>query len=337
MSMEEYGIALGTSYTAIFKQGNGIVLHEPTIIAYRGNPSNGKIRAVGLEAQNMLGKTPDGTVIVSPIKDGVITDPVSVSKLLKEFLLKVVGKRFFMPKMRIVAGIPTGITVEERRIYEDIFLQLGAKEVSMVENILLTGVGLDLPITTSASNFIVNIGGGITDISAISLGGIISGHSVSVGGSMMDRALADYFLGKYNVKFGLNRVRRIKEEIGSLHNNDMTSMDFSGADITTNLPTTIEVKATDIARTLTPYYLRIADAIESIFNVMPSELLADIQLKGIYVSGGASCIHGLAKLWQEKLRVKVNIASDAEYSVILGAGKLLTDKEILSNIKSNII
>lgn len=330
--MEELGIAIGTSYTSIFKAGNGIVLHEPTVIAYHGDPEYGKVRAIGRDAMAMLGKTPDGTVIVSPVKDGFIADPISMCKLLHEFLKKVLPKRLFLPKVRSVVGIPTGLTTEERRIYEDVFTRAGAGDVVMVENIMLSAVGMNLPVRDHKGSFVVNIGGGITDIAAISLGGILAGCSVNVGGGMMDRALIDYLLGKYNIKFGLNTIRRLKKEVGSLYSNDTSSMTLTGTEVSSRFPSTIKVKATDIKEAIEPYYMRISEAIESIINVLPPEVLADISAGGINITGGASKIPGLDKMLADKLRLRVNIASNAEYSAVLGAGLLLGDDNFLKEI-----
>lgn len=330
--MEELGIAIGTSYTSIFKAGNGIVLHEPTVIAYHGDPENGRIRAIGNDAMAMLGKTPDGTIIVSPVKDGFIADPVSMCKLMFEFLKKVLPQKLFLPKVRSIVGIPTGLTTDERRIYEDVFTRAGAGEVTMVENVMLSAIGMNLPVRDHKGSFVVNIGGGITDIAAISLSGILAGCSVNVGGGMMDRALIDYLLGKYNIKFGLNTIRKLKNEIGSLYRNDTTYMTLTGTEVNSRFPSTVKVKATDILEAIAPYYMRISEAIESIINVLPPEILADISAGGINITGGASKIPGLDKMLSEKLRLKVNVASDAEYSVILGTGRLLNEDDMLKEI-----
>lgn len=330
--MEELGIAIGTSYTSIFKAGNGIVLHEPTVLAYHGDPESGKVRAIGGDAIAMLGKTPEGTIIVSPVKDGFIADPVSMCRLLHEFLKKVLPQRLFLPKVRSIIGIPTGLTTEERRIYEDVFVRAGAGEVIMVENVMLSAVGMNLPVSDNKGSFVVNIGGGITDIAAISLGGILAGCSVNVGGGMMDRALIDYMLGKYNIKFGLNTIRKLKTDIGSLYGNDTTTMTLTGTEVNSRFPSTVKARATDIKEAIEPYYVRISEAIESIINILPPEILADISAGGINITGGASKIPGLDKMLSEKLRLKVNVATNAEYSAVIGAGILLGSDELLKEI-----
>lgn len=331
---EELAIVIGTTHTAIYMLGNGIVLYEPSKVAYNGDPKLGKVRAVGEEAAAMMGKAPEKTVLSFPVTDGFVTDPDSCRDMLQRFLGKVLKPRLFAPKVRAIAGVPTGLTIEERRIYDDVFSKVGITDAVMIENILLAAVGVDLPVHAHKVSLVANIGGGITEIAAISLGGIVKGCNINVGGGMMDRALRDYLLGKYNFKVGMSAVARVKEEIGSLYSNDRTTMSVPGTDLSRRVPSTIIVKATDIMDALMPYYLRIADAVESIVKALPPETAADLSTDGLNLTGGGSKILGLDKLMSDRLHIPVTVHPDAEYAAVLGGGKLLSNTVLLNEILS---
>lgn len=329
---EEIGIVVGTTNTMIYKPGNGIVLCEPTKVAYNGDPKLGRVRAVGTEAAAMIGKVPEKTVLSFPVTDGFITDPDACRDMLDRFLRKVFKPRIFAPKIRAIVGVPTGLTIEERRIYGDVFAKVGINETIMVENILLSAVGVDLPVHTHKVSLVANIGGGLTEIAAISLGGIMKGYGINVGGSMMDRALHDFILGKYNFKIGMNTIAKLKSEIGSLYSNDKTSLLVSGTDIVSQAPMSVSIRSTDIMEALMPYYLRIADAIESVIKVLPPEASSDISIDGLHLTGGASKILGLDKLFSERLHLPVTVHPDGEYASVLGAGKLLASPVLLNEV-----
>lgn len=333
MAVLEIAIEIGTSYTSIYLSGSGIVLRERTTIAFLGEPKLGKIKAVGDSAFDMLGKTPERTTIVSPVVDGFIAFPEAAGMLMREFITKILPKSYiFSPKIKAILGVPTGLTVEERKIYEDVCVYAGISEVTMIENIILSGIGIDLPIASTAGGVIVNIGGGTTEIAALSLCGVISGCGVNIGGEMMDNALSDYIVGKYSLKVGINTIRKVKMEIGSLYENDISSLLVSGVDVRTKNPSSVKLKASDVCEAVKPYYLRIADAIENIINMCPPEIASDIYKSGIYVAGGASQILGLDKLLSRRLHLNVYCVEDASYAAISGAGKLLSNQKLMSEI-----
>lgn len=329
---EELAISLGTSNTSIFMPGNGIVLSEPTVIAYHGGADSHRIKAVGKEAAAMEGRTPDSITIVHPLEDGLIANADACRDMLAAFLLKVVRPGIFGPRIRAIVGIPVGLAMEERRIYDDVFAKVGCSQVIMIENALLAAIGAGMPIHTHKSGLIVDIGGGMTEIAVVSLGAIINGCSINVGGDMMDKALRDFIMGKYSLNVGVETIKRIKSRIGSLYSNDMTGLLVSGTDIAARAPANFRVKATDVMEALMPYYLRIADAIDSILQVLPPETAADISEDGIHVTGGASKILGLDKLLFGKLNLPIIIHDDAEYATVLGGGKLLENSVLLGEI-----
>ena len=333
MAAMEIALDIGTSYTSIFLSGQGIVLREPTIVAFQGDAKQRRVRAVGNAALEMLGKTPDKTTVVTPVIDGVIADIEACSIMLKEFIRKLLPESYlFFPRIKAILGVPTGLSFEERRAYEDVCAAARIAEVTMLENIMLAGVGIDLPVASSGGGLIVAIGGGVTEIAALSLGGVITGCGVTIGGNMMDKALIDFLSGKFNLKVGLNAVRKMKHDIGSLSASDNSQYDVEGVDIRTKVPASVTVFATDIRDALLPYYNKICDAIESVINTCKPEIAADIYRTGIYVVGGGSLIFGLEELMRERLGLHVYIPADPQYAAILGGGKLLSDTALLGDI-----
>lgn len=333
MAVMEIAVEIGTGYTSLYVPGNGIVLREPTVIAFIGDPRGKRVRAVGLQAEKMLGKTPERTTIIEPVTDGVITDAQACGLLLKEFVKKILPQNYiFFPKIKAILGIPTGLGIEERSLYEDVCMAAGISEVTMVDNILLAGIGLDIPVRTAGAGIIVNIGAGATEIAAVSLAGVVSGCGVTIGGKMMDKAIIDFVAGKYDLKIGLNTARKLKNEIGSLYDNDTSELLVSGRNVKTKNTGSAYVTASNICGVVKPYYLRIADAVESIINMCPPEIVGEINKKGIYVVGGGSKILGIEKVFSERLGVNVCTVEEPSYCAILGAGKLLGDKQLLKEI-----
>ena len=329
---EELAISLGTSNTSIFMPGNGIVLSEPTVIAYSGDPADRRIKAVGKDAAEMEGRTSDRITVIRPLEDGLIANADACRDMLGAFLLKIIRPGIFGPRIRALVGIPVGLSMEERRIYDDVFAKVGCNRVIMIENALLAAIGAGMPVHTHKSGLIVDIGGGMTEIAVVSLGAIISGCSINVGGDMMDKALRDFIMGKYNLDVGAETIKRIKSRVGSLYSNDKTGILVSGTDISARSPANFRVKATDVMEALMPYYLRIADAVDSILQVLPPETSADIGSDGIHVTGGGSKILGLDKLFFGKLNLPVIVHDDAEYATVLGGGKLLENSVLLGEV-----
>ncbi|MDR2201155.1 MAG: rod shape-determining protein [Clostridiales bacterium] len=335
MAVLEIAVDIGTSNTSIFVSGNGVVLREPTAIAFSGGPQRGKIRAVGKAAYEMLGKAPEKTTVVSPVTDGVISDPEACGQMLREFVKKILPDSFvFFPRIRAILGVPTGLTVEERRMYEGVVRSAFVREVTMVENIILSGVGADIPFNTATGGLVVNIGGGITEIAALALSGVISACGVTIGGNLMDKALIDRIAGRYNLKIGLLGARKIKTEIGTLFENDISYADAHGIDLSTKTLSSARVKASDVTAVLRPYYMRVRDAVESVVNMLPPEIAADVYKSGVCVAGGAAAITGLSEFLSAELSLNAHIPDDPEYAAISGAGKLLSNPDLLDEIMS---
>lgn len=333
MATMEIAVDIGTSYTSIYLSGSGLVLREPTVVAYTGDKEKRKVRAVGNQAVDMLGKTPERTLIVSPVTDGVITDPDTCAVLLRAFIERVTPDRYLLrPRIKAIVGVPMGLNPDEYRAYEDVCFAAGISDITTVESIILAGIGIDLPLMSPNAGLVVNIGGGSTEIAALSLCGIIDGYGVSIGGNMMDKALIDYVSGKKNMQIGTNTARKLKHDIGSLYYNDVSDMQVKGIDIRTKQPMSCTVLAVEVREALLPFYTQIANAVEHIIHRCPPEIAGDIYKSGIYLTGGGSQITGLPEFLKAKLELPVYMVEDPAHAVIVGAGKLLSNAELLNGI-----
>lgn len=328
----DIAIDLGTSYTSIFVSGNGIVLHEPSVIAYY-DTSKRTTRAVGTEAYLMRGKAPDKTKIVSPIVDGVIKDQDACAAMLGEFVKKILPQSYILkPKVHAILGVPTGITVDERKMYEEVLMRAGIDDISMVNSIMLAGIGVELPVASTYGGFITSIGGGVTEIAVLSLCGIVTGCSINIGGDMIDRTIIDSIHGLYKIKVDNVTARRVKERISSLVRNDCTSMTIGGLDLEHKIVKKADVSADKLYGAVHVYYENIIKTIDSVINSCSPSVADEIQTNGIYIVGGGAKIPGLGALASEMLGLRVFVPQDSEYATVLGAGKLLNDRDLLDDI-----
>lgn len=337
MATMDLAIEIGTSYTSIYVSGQGVVLHEPTMAAYLGDGKRKHLHAVGYEAMEMSGKEPERISVVAPVIDGVITDSDVCVDILREYIKRLLPENYFVfPKIRAILGIPTGLTMEERKTYEDVLAAVRITDVTMIENIMLSAIGADLPIA-SASGMIVNIGGGVTEIAAISLGGIISACGITIGGNMMDDALRSRIESTYKLSVDRNAARSVKHDIGSLDVLDLAEAVAEGSDTCMQRPASCFVRAIDVRDAVLPYYEKICDGISNMINDCPPAIVADVRNNGICVVGGASLIFGLDLFMGEKLKMQdrplpVHIPKNAQFAAITGGGKLLSDPELLKLI-----
>lgn len=333
MAIMDVAIEIGTSYTSIYLSGAGVVLREPTAIAFIGDGEDRKVLAVGEKAMEMKGSAPDRTAVICPVVDGYVADVDACTKMMTEFVKKILPLKYVLfPKIRALLVVPTGLSMEERKAYSDMLTASGVAEVTLVDNSIATAVGFDLPIDTPAGGLVASIGGGVTEIAIVSLCGTVAGCSVSVGGNMMDKALIDYCVGKYHLKMGAVTASKVKEEIGSLYPNDVSSMEVRGINIATMTPAALSIYATDIYEALMPYYGKIADAIEGITNLCPPEIAGAIHGKGLFVCGGGAKIPGIERVLETVLHLPITVAEDPEYIAITGAGKLLGNDDLLEKI-----
>ncbi|MCH5164433.1 MAG: rod shape-determining protein [Clostridiales bacterium] len=318
----------GSTFTSIYVSGHGLVLKEPTLAAFDINDKK-RIRAVGYEALAMRGKAHNVTV-VSPVNEGVITEPEIFSLMLREYLNKLSSEEaIFRPRYKAIVGIPLGLSIAEREMYEETFLEAGVHSITLVPSIILSAIGADLPVSTGKGMLAINIGGGRTELALISYGGIINGCGVGIGGLSLDKALVDHVMRKYNAKITLDEATKIREEIGSLYDNDIASRTVSGMDIMSKVPEFVSVGAYDVREVVLPYFIRICDLAKTIVRSCPASIAHDIMSGGVAITGGVSNIPGIDALFAERIQLPIKAFQRPEYLQIVGAGKLLANDELL--------
>jgi rod shape-determining protein MreB len=327
----DLAIDLGTANTLVYLKGRGIIVQEPSIVVV--NHQTGKVEAVGKRAKEMLGKTPKSVLAIKPMRDGVIADFEIAEKMLDYFIKKSTNNRSFLLRPRIVIGIPTGITQVERRAVKDVAMRAKASEVYLVEQPTSAAVGADLPISEPTGNMIVDIGGGTTDIAVISLNGIVFNHSIRIAGNEMDEAVIQYIKRKYNLLIGEKTAEQVKMQIGSAYPLDEPiTMEIKGRDLREGIPKTIVVDDQEIREALEDIQVAIIDAVKVALEKTPPELSADIIDRGIILTGGGSLLKNIDKRIREETQLPVFITEDPLTTVVLGAGKMLDDLDLLRKI-----
>jgi len=327
----DIAIDLGTANTLVFLKGKGIIVQEPSIVVV--NRQNGRVEAVGKRAKEMLGKTPSGVLIIKPMRDGVIADFEVAEKMLDYFIKKATDNRGFLLRPRIVIGIPTGITQVERRAVKDVALRAKASEVYLVQQPMSASVGADLPISEPTGNMIVDVGGGTTDIAIISLHGIVFNHAIRIAGNEMDEAIIQYIKKKYNLLIGEKSAEQVKIQIGSAYPLDEPmTMEIKGRDLREGIPKTCVVDDQEIRESLEGVVSAIINAVRIALEKTPPELSADIIDRGIVLTGGGALLKNLDKRLREETQLPVFITEDPLTTVVLGAGKMLDDIDLLKKI-----
>jgi rod shape-determining protein MreB len=327
----DLAIDLGTANTLVFLKGKGIVVQEPSIVVV--NKQSGKVEAVGKRAKEMLGKTPTDIITIKPMRDGVIADFEIAEKMLDYFIKQATNNKMFLIRPRIVIGIPTGITQVERRAVKDVALRAKASDVYLVQQPVSASVGADLPISEPTGNMIVDIGGGTTDIAVISMNGIVFNHSIRVAGNEMDEAIIQHLKKKYNLLIGERSAEQMKIDIGSAYPlEEPLTMEVKGRDLREGIPKVIVVDDQEIREALEDVVSAIINALRVTLEKTPPELSADIIDRGIILTGGGSLLKNLDKRIREETKLPVFITDDPLTTVVLGAGKLLDDIDLLKKI-----
>jgi rod shape-determining protein MreB and related proteins len=329
----DLAIDLGTANTLVFAHNKGIVVNEPSIVALRRD--SGVVEAVGSEAKEMLGRTPEAITAVRPMKNGVIADFKATAQMLHHFVQKAHSrKRLVHP--RIVIGIPSEITPVERRAVIDAAYGAKASEVHLVQQPVMAAVGSGLPIAEPIGNMVVDIGGGTTDVAVLSLAGIVYSHSVRVAGNAMDEQIIEHIKHRYNILIGERTAEAIKIEIGSAFPlaNPMR-MEVKGRDLVGGLPKTVTVNDEEIRETLSGCVKSIVSAIKVALERTPPELSGDIADRGIVITGGGALLKNLDVRIRQDTGLTVSIAEEPLTSVALGAGKMLGDFELLRKLSVN--
>src|SRR3954465_930644 len=318
---KKLGIDLGTANTLVFFPGKGIVLNEPSVVAV--SEQDNKILAVGVEAKNMIGRTPESIIAYRPMKDGVIADYRVTEAMLRYFIDKALGK-WNIWKPEVLVSVPAGITSTERRAVVEAAVRAGARNAFVVKEPILAAIGAGIPIYEARGHMIVDIGGGTTDVAVISLGGIVSSTSVKCAGNSLDHAIADYIKKNLNLSIGDKMAEEIKIQIGSaVPVEEELTMAIKGRDHLTGLPRSIELSTNEIVRAIGKELRTMVNAMKDVLQDTPPELASDIIDNGIIMTGGSSLLRNFPELVFRRTGVKARLGKDAAFCVAKGTGEAL--------------
>jgi len=326
MFVRKIGIDLGTANTVVYVPKRGVIVNEPTVVAV--SIDDNRVLAVGNEAKEMIGKTPDSIVAYRPLRDGVIADYKVTQAMLTYFISKAEGKiRIFRPEVMI--SVPAGITSTERRAVIEAAIQSGAKAAYLVKEPVLAAIGAGIPINSPAGNMIVDIGGGTSEVAVISLGGIVAWSSVRVAGDKIDRAIAEYIKKKHNLAIGERTAEEVKIQIGSaVPNPERGNLEVRGRDLVEGLPKTIEITNKEVVEAISSELKEIIKAIKAVLQETPPELSADIINRGMILSGGGSLLNKIDELVTKATGVPAYVADEAMLCVVKGTGVALENLDV---------
>lgn len=330
----EVGIDLGTANTLVWVRGKGIVIREPSAIARHKKTK--EILAIGSSAKKMLGRAPASIETIRPLKDGVIADFDATAAMLSFYIKKVHESGGVIPKIprpRVVIGIPSGVTEVERRAVADAALDAGAREAHLIEEPMAAAIGAGLPVLGPEGIFIVDIGGGTSEMAIISLGGVVLGRSIRIAGDEMDEAIVNYVRLKYSLLLGQPTSEMVKINIGSPLAGKEKFEVVRGRDLESGLPKSIKLATSEIREALAPVVQEIIGNIADTLEETPPELMSDIMERGIVMAGGGSLLPGIDKMVSEATKMPVWIAEDPLTCVVRGCGKVLEDSSLLSKIR----
>ena len=326
----DIGIDLGTASVLVYIKGKGVVLKEPSVVAFDRNTNESK--AIGEKARLMIGRTPGHIVAVRPLREGVISDYTITEKMLKYFIQKAVGKRTFR-KPRICVCVPSEVTEVERKAVENATYAAGAREVFIIEEPVAAAIGAGIDIAKPCGNMIVDIGGGTTDVAVISLGGTVVSESIKTAGDNFDDAIVRYMRKKHNLLIGERTAEEIKIKIGTCYKREEElTIDVRGRNLVTGLPKTITCTSSETLEALRESTAKIVDAVHNVLEKTPPELAADISDRGIVLTGGGALLHGLEELLEERTGISTMTAEDPMTAVAVGTGKYI---EFLSGSKED--
>jgi len=326
---DDIAIDLGTANSAVYLRGKGIIIQEPSVVAI--NQKTGQILAVGKEAEKMVGKTPSHIVAVRPLRSGVISDFESTEQMLRYFIKKATRKKIIGP--RVIVGVPFGVTEVEKKAVLDAAKSAGAREVYLIEEPMASAIGAGIQVQEAEGNFIVDIGGGTTEMAVISLGGIVVGKSLRVAGDRMNEDIIRYIQEEYKILIGERMAERVKIEIGSAYpQKEKKEIQVRGRNLVTGLPEEITVSDDEIRKALEKTVKIIVDEIKAVLEQTPPELIGDIIKNGIYLAGGGSQLKGLPQLIKKETKIKANLLDDPMTAVVRGAGIVLENLEELEEV-----
>ncbi|MBR1439708.1 MAG: rod shape-determining protein [Lachnospiraceae bacterium] len=330
MQQADIGIDLGTASILVYVRGKGVVLKEPSVVAF--NKESGKVQAIGEDARLMLGKENNNIQVVRPLRKGVISDYTVTESMMKYFIQKALGKRLIR-KPRIAVCVPSQVTEVERKAVEDATYQAGAREVEIIEEPIAAAIGAGIDIFKPCGNMIVDIGGGTTDIAVISLGDTVVSASIKVAGDDFDEAIVRHMRKKHNLLIGERTAEDAKIKIGTaFRRSEPDYMDVKGRNLVSGLPNTITISSDEMEEALKETTSQIVEAIHSVLEITPPELAADIADRGIVLTGGGSLLRGLEELIEHHTGINTMTAEDPMTAVAIGTGKYV---EFLAGLRDN--
>ena len=320
MASADIGIDLGTASILVYVKGKGVVLREPSVVAY--DKDQEKIVEIGEEARLMLGRTPGNIISIKPRRHGVISDYTTTEKMLKYFIRKAVGRNFFGRRPKICVCVPSGVTEVEKRAVEEATYNAGAREVTIIEEPIAAAIGAGIDIVRPVGNMVVDIGGGTTDIAVISMRGAVVSKSIKVAGDDFDDAIVRYIRKRHNLLIGDRTAEEVKINVGTCYKRpENISMDVRGRNLMNGLPKTVLITSDETEEALREPTGQIVEAIHAVMEKTPPELAADIADRGIVLTGGGALLHGMEQLIEEKTGITTITAEDPLSAVAIGTGK----------------
>lgn len=328
---QDIGIDLGTTNTRVYVKNKGIVTRQPSVVAINLAKTPASVVAVGNEAKEMIGRTPGSIVATNPIRFGVVADFDEAVEMVAKFIGKALEKKVFA-KARLVICIPSGISEVERRNVHDVAIEAGARYVSLIEEPMAAAIGAKLPVNKAVGSMIVDIGGGLTEVAVVSLGDIVTSHSIRVAGSAIDSAIVSYIRKTYNVLIGDRSAEEIKIKIGSaMQYSGEGRMEIKGRNLLDGLPKAISISALEIREAISPAVDQLVEAVKLCLEKTPPELSADIASNGIMLTGGGAMLRGLDRKISVETGIPVKVAENPMDCVVMGAGKFL-EAEGMANV-----
>ncbi len=334
---KDIAIDLGTANTLVYVKGEGIVIREPSVVAI--NQKTGQILAIGKEAKKMVGRTPANIVATRPLSHGVISDFEVAEQMLKYFVQKVYQEKVIFPRPRVIIGIPCGLTEVEKRAVREAAKSAGAQKVFLIEQPMAAAIGAKLPVQEAGGNFIVDIGGGTTEIAVLSLGGIVLSKSLKVAGDKLNQDVINFVQEEYKLLIGEKTAEEAKIRLGNAYlfkrkgeKKEKREMPIRGRNLITGLPEEVVINEEDVKKAIEKSVREIVTEIKNAIEETPPELVADIMLKGIYLTGGGALLRGLDALIAKEARIPTKIVEDPLTAVVRGAGAVLENLDELEKV-----